>query len=101
MRAPLVALIALLVTSCAQGDGEGPRYIGRVVSVSGSQLCVGPNSSSPTGTCGSIPSGLSGLPRVGQCVSLFGHVHDHGTTISWTKTSLKLVVADSECNSPP
>jgi hypothetical protein len=85
------------VTGCTLGDGEGGRYTGRVVSISGSQLCVGPNTSSPTTTCGSIPSGFSTLPTAGQCVSLFAHIQDHGERLSWTKTSLKLVVPDRYC----
>jgi hypothetical protein len=86
-----------LIAACTFGDGEGGRYTGRVVSISGSQLCVGPNTSSPTDTCGSMPAGFSNVPRIGQCVSLFAHVHDHGKRLSWTKTSLKFIVPDRYC----
>jgi len=42
-----VWLTSALVLSCTPGEGEGPRYIGRVVSVNEHELCLGPNSSSP------------------------------------------------------
>jgi hypothetical protein len=107
MRPPVAAAIvmaALLVivevaAGCTTGDGEGARYTGRVVSIADSQLCVGPNSSSSTGTCGAIPTGFTQLPRVGQCVSLFAHFDDNGTKLTWTTASLKLVVPDNECSS--
>jgi hypothetical protein len=87
-----------LLFACTLGEGEGPRFIGRVVSVNGRELCLGPNSSSPTGTCGSIPQGVTRLPRVGECVSLFGYPFDHGTKIRWSRADLSRRVDDKECS---
>jgi hypothetical protein len=91
------ALIVPVLTACALGDGEGPRYTGRATSVSPQQICVGPNTSSRTETCGDVPAGFTDLPRVGQCVSLFAHFSDQGRHRTWTETSLQLEVDDSEC----
>ena len=60
-------------------------------------MCIGPNSSSSSGKCGQIPTGFVGLPRVGQCVSLFGHEFGQGSNIVWSVTSLRLSVPDSDC----
>jgi hypothetical protein len=90
-------LMTSLMVSCTFGEGEGPRYIGRVVSVDEHVLCLGPNSSSPTGTCGSIPQGVTKLPRVGDCVSLFGNHFDQGTKIRWSASDLGRHVDDKEC----
>jgi hypothetical protein len=88
-------LAILLVTAASCGrDGEGPRYIGRVTTVSGSQLCVGLSSSSSSTTCGSLPSGPP-TPKVGQCVALFSRTT--GSNMEWTKASLNLKVPDSDC----
>jgi hypothetical protein len=98
------ALLALLLTgvcACTVGDGEGPRYTGRVTRVSPQEICVGPSTSSRTETCGSVPAGFTDLPRVGQCVSLFPRVSDHGRHLTWTTTSLRLTVRDSECRHSP
>jgi hypothetical protein len=92
-------LLAALLTSCTIGEGDGPRYIGRVVSVDDRQLCLGPNSSSSTGTCGVIPEGVTKLPRVGDCVSLFGHHFDRGSKIQWSSSDLGRTVDESECQS--
>ena len=92
-----VGIALALLAGCTIGDGEGARYTGRVVRVSGSQVCVGPNTSSPTNTCGSVPPGFSRLPQVGQCMSLFAHVH--GRKLSWTNDSLNLAVPDNACGS--
>jgi hypothetical protein len=89
-------LMTSLLVSCTLG--EGPRYIGRVVSVDEHVLCLGPNSSSPTRTCGSIPQGVTTLPRVGDCVSLFGHPFDQGTKIRWSASDLGHHVDDKECS---
>jgi len=91
-------LMPTLLVSCTIGEGEGARYIGRVVSVHEQELCLGPNSSSPTGTCGSIPQGVTRLPRVGDCVSLFGHPFDHGTKIGWSGSDLSRRIDDKECS---
>jgi hypothetical protein len=93
-----ISLMSALLFSCTIGEGEGPRFIGRVVSVNEHELCLGPNSSSPTGTCGSIPQGVTRLPRVGDCVSLFGHPFDHGTKIRWSRSDLSRRVDDKECS---
>jgi hypothetical protein len=90
-----------LLLSCTFGEGEGARYIGRVVSVNRRQLCVGPNTSSPTGTCGFIPRGVTSLPQVGECVSLFARSVDHGTKLLWTRLSLSRRIDDEECNRVP
>src|SRR3989442_14308348 len=87
-----------LLFACTLGEGEGARYIGRVVSVNEHQLSLGPNSSSPTGTCGSIPQGVTRLPRVGDCVSLFGHPFDHGTKTRWSRSDLSRRVDAKECS---
>jgi hypothetical protein len=94
-------LIPALLFSCTIGEGEGPRYIGRVVSVDEHELCLGLNSSSPTRTCGSIPEGAKRLPSVGDCVSLFGHPVDHGTKILWSSSDLSRTVDVSECTESP
>lgn len=88
---------ALLFSSCTLGEGDGPRYTGRVVSVGEQVLCLGPNSSSRTGTCGSIPQGVTRLPHVGECVSLFGHPFDQGTKVRWSRSDLDRRVDDKEC----
>ena len=96
----LVVIASTLLVGCTTGDGEGPRYTSRVVSVSDTRLCVGPNESSPQPrTCGDVPAGFADLPLVGQCVSLFAHFSDQGKRKTWTKTSLQLSVKDSECRS--
>jgi len=87
-----VAVVLCMAVSC--GDGEGPRFTGRVASVSGSQLCVGPSTSSSSITCGSLPSGAP-VPSVGQCVSLFAH--GSSGKMTWSKASLNLKVPDSDC----
>jgi hypothetical protein len=98
----VVAALALTLTSaCTLGDGEGPRYTGRVTKASASQLCVGPNSSSPAETCGSLPLGLTDTPLVGQCVSLFTHFQDEGQQRTWTEASLHLKVDESKCKQTP
>ena len=90
-----LAFLLLTAASCGE-DGEGPRFIGRVTTVSSSQLCVGPSASSPSTTCGSLPSGVP-IPKVGQCVSLFSRTS--GSKMAWTKASLNLKVPDSDCGS--
>jgi hypothetical protein len=92
-------MLALLI-SCTLGEGEGGRYTGRVISVNEHELCLGPNTSSPTGTCGAIPQGVTRLPRVGDCVSLFGHPFDHGTKILWSRSDLSRRIDDKECGRP-
>ena len=100
-RHPTAILITALAvagsTACSPGDGEGPRYTGRVTSASARQVCVGPNTSSRSETCGWVPAGSLNLPRVGQCVDLFAHFSDQGRHRTWTATSLRLSVDDSEC----
>jgi len=93
-----VLLMPALLVSCTIGDGEGPRYIGRVVSVNEHELCLGPNSSSRTGTCGSIPQGATKLPRVGDCVSLFGHPFDQGRKVRWSSSDLRRRADNKECS---
>jgi hypothetical protein len=94
----LIALLAAtLLVSCTTGEGEGPRFTGRVVSVDEHELCLGPNTSSRTGTCGSIPQGATNLPRVGDCVSLFGHPFDQGRKVRWSRSDLSRRVDDKEC----
>lgn len=85
------------VTACSLGDGEGPRYTGRVTSVTSEQICIGPNTSSPAETCGSVPIGFTLLPHVGQCVSLFARFSDEGRHRTWAESSLRLKVDDSVC----
>lgn len=96
-RWTIAMVTVFLLASCTLGEGEGPRYTGRVVSVDEDQLCLGPNSSSRTGTCGSIPTSATNLPRVGDCVSLFGHPFDHGRKIRWSRSDLSQRVDDRKC----
>jgi hypothetical protein len=97
----LLAVLFAVATACSPGDGEGPRYSGRVTSVSAQQVCVGPSTSSGSETCGEVPDGFSDLPQVGQCVSLFAHFSDQGQHRTWTDDSLRLRVKDSECPMAP
>jgi hypothetical protein len=95
----LVILTTAGVAGCTVNtDGDGPRYTGRVTSVSASTICVGPSTSSSSTTCGTVPQGFAPLPKVGQCVSLFAHFRDKGNSISWTAPSLRLKIADSDCH---
>jgi hypothetical protein len=97
--AAFVVLTTAAVTGCTiNTDGEGPRYTGRVTSVSASKICLGPSTSSSSTTCGTVPQGLAPLPELGQCVSLFAHLRDQGTSIAWTAASLRLRIADSDCH---
>jgi hypothetical protein len=92
--------VAALLGGCVIGqDGEGPRFTGRVLSLQPHQICIGPNTTRPRTTCGSVPFGISNLPKVGQCVSLFAHTSDRGETLDWTAESLRLVVPDGQCRS--
>lgn len=92
--------VLLGISGCTTADGEGPRYTARVESVSKTQVCVGPNESQSTVTCGAVPAGFRNpLPRVGQCVSLFAHFKDQGRSKTWTGTSVRLSVADTDCKS--
>ena len=93
-----ISLMPALLISCTFGEGEGGRYIGRVVSVNEHELCLGPNTSSPTGTCGTIPQGVTRLPRVGDCVSLAGDPFDHGRKIRWSRSDLSRRIDDKECS---
>src|SRR4051812_48288783 len=93
----LIAAIVMSVVSCTLGEGEGPRYTGRVISVDGDQLCLGASSSSPTDTCGLIPDVATELPQVGDCVSLFGRPYDHGRKIRWSRSDLGRRVDDDIC----
>jgi hypothetical protein len=97
--ATFVIMTTAAVTGCTiNTDGDGPRYTGRVLSVSASKICVGPSTSSSSTTCGTMPQGLAPLPKVGQCVSLFARFRDQGTSIAWTAASLRLKIADSDCH---
>jgi hypothetical protein len=63
-------LALTLLASRTTGDGEGPRYIGRVVSVSPIKICRSERELAERhlrwGSCrGDTP------PRFGQCVGLF------------------------------
>ena len=93
----VLAFAFTAATACSPRDGEGPRYTGRVTSVSPQRICVGPNTSSSSETCGEVPDGFSDLPRIGQCVSLFAHFSDQGRHRTWSDDSLRLKVKDSEC----
>jgi hypothetical protein len=93
----LCVAIAVAATACSPGDGEGARYIGRVVSVTSSQVCVGPSSSSSHVTCASAPDGFSPLPKVGQCVGLFPARISNGHVASWSAASLRLQYQDRDC----
>jgi len=96
-----LAVVFAAATACSPGDGEGPRYTGRVTSVSPHQICVGPTTSSRSETCGEVPDGFSDLPRIGECVSLFAHFSDQGRHRTWTESSLQLHVKESECQKEP
>jgi hypothetical protein len=92
------AMVATGLSGCTLGDGEGPRYIGRVHSVTSSQVCVGPSTSSDRVTCGSAPDEFSPLPRVGQCVGLFPAKVSDGAVVSWSEESLRLHYEDGDCS---
>ena len=96
-RTVVLVVAGVVLAGCTLGDGEGPRYTGRVSRVSGDRLCVGPNTSSPRETCGVLPAGFSQVPAVGHCVSLFAHFTEDGTRLTWTVDSLRLKVADRRC----
>jgi hypothetical protein len=92
--AVLVALALAFGAGCDFGDGEGGRYVGRVTSVTKTEICVGPSSSSDTETCGAVPKGQFDLPQVGQCVGLF----DRGRSgVVWTADSIRRSYKDSDC----
>jgi len=97
----VLAIAFAAATGCSPGDGEGPRYTGRVTSVSAQQVCVGPDTSSSSETCGEVPDGFGDLPRIGQCTSLFAHFSDQGPHRTWTEDSLRLKVKDSACEKAP
>lgn len=95
-----IAVVAT-VGACTTGDGEGARYIGRVASVSGHMLCVGPSSSSRNTVCGRLPKDLDRTPVVGECVALFASKRDdQGHVLAWSLDSLHREVRDSECGPP-
>jgi hypothetical protein len=97
----VLVVLGSLASGCTLGDGEGGRYTGRVISASSEQICVGPNTSSPDKpTCAQVPPGVTDLPLVGQCVSLFGRSDDGYKTMSWSVESLHLKVEDSACAPP-
>jgi hypothetical protein len=48
-----------------------------------------------------VPDGIRGLPRIGDCVSLFAHFSDQGRHRTWTEGSLRLHVKDAECQKAP
>jgi hypothetical protein len=93
----LVVVLASAAACQAGAGGEGPGFTGRVVSVTSEQVCVGPNTSRDSITCGTVPNGPTDLPRVGQCVSLFAHLRDGGNKLDWTASSLRATVADTKC----
>jgi hypothetical protein len=87
---------AVLVASLAlMGCGDQARYTGLVKSVDGDELCLGPNSSSPNGTCGTIPVAAV-APQVGACVSLTADHRPNGER-TWDAAELK-PIADSRCS---
>jgi hypothetical protein len=83
----VVGLAVTLAVSGCQGDTA--RYIGRVGSVTGDRLCLGPNTSGPNGTCGTIPPRTAPLPAVGVCVSLTANYANGGTKLSWHRSDLE------------
>jgi hypothetical protein len=98
-RATLVtAFWIATVGGCTNGDGEGPRYVGRVVSVTPHQVCVGPSSSARSVTCGAVPTGVNQLPTVGECVGLFPSKITSGRIVSWSRDSLTTRVDESRCS---
>lgn len=94
----LVIAALVTVSACTVGDGEGPRYIGRVVSVGQDEICVGPNSSSDEITCGSIPTDPPPLPEVGECFALFSKIGGDGQQRTWTGDSLRRDVDQDRCD---
>jgi hypothetical protein len=102
MKSLGVTALAVLgaLGACTTGDGEGPRFIGRVVSVTPSEVCVGPSSSSPDVTCGAVPTGVQKLPEVGQCVGLFPRKLRAGKVTAWSAESLRAKYDDKECAPP-
>ena len=90
--------LAIAATACTTQDGDGPRYVGRVVTVNSDEICVGPNSSSSDKTCGALPADPPPLPSVGDCVALFAPAHGDGEQRTWTRTSLSLDVDQDRCD---
>lgn len=86
-----------LLAACTTGDGEGARFVGRVVSVSARVVCVGPSTSSHETTCGGVPAHVKQLPKIGQCVGLFAKKWDHGKVVEWSAASLRLDYKESNC----
>lgn len=98
LRRLVGAVIAMaLLSACTIGDGDGPRYIGRVVSVTASEVCVGPSSSSSNVTCGQVPDGVHELPNVGECVGLFPAIMRAGKILEWSRQSLRRRFDDRAC----
>jgi hypothetical protein len=94
----VVAVIGVgALASCTTGDGEGGRYIGRVVSASHAAVCVGPSSSSASVTCGAVPRDVRDVPQVGQCVGLFPSKLRAGKVDTWSAASLRAHYDDARC----
>jgi hypothetical protein len=93
----LLVSVGLVVAMAAVGMyGDQARYTGRVASIQGNQLCLGPNTSGPSGTCGTIPPRAEGLPAVGNCVSLTADHSDGGRRRTWHRGGLH-AIADAHC----
>jgi hypothetical protein len=78
-------MLVFLLAGCT---GDQARYTGRVASIQGDQLCLGPNTSGPQGTCGRIPAGVATLPAIGDCVSLTATYSEGGKKVTWRKSAL-------------
>lgn len=93
----LLAVALTVLGACTLRDGEGARYIGRVVSVDQHEICVGPSSSSDTTTCGDLPDNPPPLPAVGDCVGLFPRSGGENGHITWSTDSLRREYDDDRC----
>jgi hypothetical protein len=89
--------VLLLLSFTASACYDQARYKGRVESINGTELCLGPNSSDPAGTCGTVPPEAES-PSVGACMSLTADQDGPEGARTWNADDLQ-PVADSECSS--
>ena len=90
-------LVATAGACTFSGTGEGARYVGRVTSVSTERVCLGPSSSSPRATCGTVPDGVPVRLEVGDCASLFD-AGSRDTGVVWSASDLEQgPVDDKDC----
>jgi hypothetical protein len=93
----LLAIAALSISGCIGGDDA--RVVGRVTSVSATQVCVAPVGwASGDQECRGVPDGATVLPAVGQCVSLVASGASAGQIRLWEANSLAEHVPNTTCD---